>query len=419
MKILYYDCFSGISGDMNLAAMVELGVDKQYLIQELQKLQVSGYSIHFEHDQRKGISGTRADVILNEAIHHDPLLLHPTVEKNFIPCGHLKPMLNVSFYTHQNSRNYQDIQKLIKGSSLNDNVKEISLKIFKLIAEAESHVHGKPLSEIHFHEVGATDSIVDIVGAAICYDYLKPDKVLSSPIELGGGFVTCAHGTFPVPAPATLEILKGIPVKTGAVSVETTTPTGAAILGVLVNEFIDQPCFSIEKIAYGIGHRDNIIPNVLRVCLAYSADDGDHEAACITECNIDDMNPEMYEYVMNKLFEAGADDVFFQQIIMKKTRPAVKISALSDSHKVPQLERILLTETTTLGVRHYPVQKNMLQREIRTIETKWGLVHVKVGIFQGEVIKSKPEYLDCLNISKANNLPLADVYKEVISIFNY
>ena len=429
MKILYYDCFSGISGDMNLAAMVDLGVDKQYLIDELQKLNVSGYSIHFENDHRKGIFGIRADVILentdgnhhhhhhNDEHSHDHVAKHQ-VYNSQISTASLKPDAQSTSHTHDHNRNFSDIKLLIERSSLNNKVKELSVEIFRKIAVAEAHIHGKSIDEIHFHEVGAIDSIIDIVGAAICFDYLKPDKTISSPIQLGGGFVVCAHGTFPVPAPATLEILKGIPVKMGAVQVETTTPTGAAIIATLADEFNDQPSLSVEKVAYGIGHRDNVIPNVLRVYLANSVGDSDHQTACITECNIDDMNPEMYEYVMDKLFEAGADDVYFQPIIMKKTRPAIKISVLSGIQLAAKVEQILLTETSTLGVRKYDVQKSMLKREIKTIETKWGFVHLKVGYLNGEVIKSKPEYVDCLTISRTNNIPLMEVYKEVMSILN-
>lgn len=429
MKILYYDCFSGISGDMNLAAMIDLGVDKQYLIDELEKLNVSGYTINFEIDQRKGITGTRADVIIkNTSEHHNHHHheeehshdhdLHHKIPGYPLSVNHLKPVSQTTTHTHDHNRNFADIKQLIGSSSLNSKVKEISIEIFRKIAVAEAHVHGKSIDEIHFHEVGAIDSIVDIVGAAICFDYLKPDKIISSSVQLGGGFVVCAHGTFPVPAPATLEILKGIPVKSGAVQVETTTPTGAAIIATLADEFTDQPNFSVEKVAYGIGHRDNVIPNVLRVCLANLVDDYDHQTACIIECNIDDMNPEMYEYVMDKLFEVGADDVFFQPIIMKKTRPAIKISVLSDLELVSRIEQILLTETSTLGVRKYEVQKSMLHREFKTIETKWGNIRVKLGFLNGEVIKSKPEYIDCLNISRINKIPLTDVYKEVAGMLN-
>jgi hypothetical protein len=431
MKILYYDCFSGISGDMNLAAMVDLGVEKQYIIDELQKLHLSGYSIHFENDQRKGITGTRADVVLdnpNHSHHHSHPHAHPHSEGDHefsnkkpgfsLTTNQLKPVSKEEAHSHDQNRNFSEIKQIINSSTLNDHVKELSIEIFHKIAVAEAHVHGKSIDEIHFHEVGAVDSIVDIVGAAICFDWLKPDKVISSPVQLGGGFVKCAHGTFPVPAPATLEILKGIPVKTGAVQVETTTPTGAAIIATLANEFTDQPGFSMDKVAYGIGHRDNVIPNVLRVCMANDVTNTTYQDACIIECNIDDMNPEIYEYVMDKLFDAGADDVWFQPIIMKKTRPAITIRVLSGLSTAANLEQILLTETSTLGVRKYQVQKRMLQRNSKTIDTKWGSVSVKIGYLDGKAIKSKPEYNDCLLLSKKNNVPINDVYKEITRILN-
>lgn len=419
MKILYYDCFSGISGDMNMAAMIDLGVDQSYLINELKKLELSGYSISFTKDQRKGITGTRADVIIleNEG--------QKQITKTFSFDGlksvpHKQPQHN--HQTLHEDRNFKDIRKLILDSSLNENVKKISIDIFQKVAEAEAHVHGKSTEEVHFHEVGAIDSIVDIVAAAICIDYLKPEKIICSPVQLGGGMIKCAHGMFPVPAPATAEILKGKPVKLGAVEVETTTPTGAAILAVLVDEFTDQPAFNITKIAYGIGHRDNIIPNVLRVCWASSestvANDYLLATATIVECNIDDMNPEIYAYVIDKLLETGADDVYCQSIIMKKTRPAVKLSVLCQNSMVPMVEDILLKETSTLGLRKYEVRKTMLKRDWKSVKTKWGDVKVKLGYINGKIVKSKPEYEDCLSIAQSNNISITDVYNEVYSLIN-
>jgi uncharacterized protein (TIGR00299 family) protein len=405
---------------MNMAALIDLGVDQSYLINELKKLGVSGYSISFSKDQRKGITGTRADVIIQE---NEGLQLGA---KTFSFDG-LKSVSNKQLKhtpnTHQDVRNFRDIKKLIQESSLNEIVKKISIDIFQKVALAEAHVHGKPVDEVHFHEVGAVDSIVDIVGAAICIDFLKPDKIISSPVQLGGGMVKCAHGLFPVPAPATAEILKGKPVKLGAVQVETTTPTGAAILAALVDEFMDQPALNIIKIAYGIGHRDNILPNVLRVCWgssdSTSANDYLIANATIVECNIDDMNPEIYEYIMEKLLEAGADDVYLQSIIMKKSRPAIKLSVLCQNSLVSTVEDILFTKTSTLGLRKYEVQKTMLKRDWKTVKTQWGDVKVKYGYINGKIIKSKPEYEDCLNIARANNISIADVYNEVASLINF
>lgn len=255
MKVLYYDCFCGISGDMNLSALLDLGVDEAHVRRELSKLNLdTEYELLVKKDMKKGISGTRVDVVLKQAHHH-----HHESQSNMVhDHGH-----------HHDHRNLKDIENIIIKSSLSDQVKTVSLAIFMKVAEAEAKVHGKPLYEVHFHEVGAIDSIIDIVGAAVCLEYLKVDKIMASSVQLGGGFVKCAHGIIPIPAPATIEILKNIPVKSGIVPFETTTPTGAAILAANVGIFTDHMDFSIEKIGYGIGHRELEIPNLLRIYLGY------------------------------------------------------------------------------------------------------------------------------------------------------
>ena len=306
-KILYFDCFSGISGDMTMAALVELGVPEDYLKEELKKINLSGYHLHFKKDQRKGIFGLRADVHLHDDHHnhHD----HDHHDHDHHDHDH--------HHDHVH-RTFDDIKKLFESSGLSEKVNSTSLKIFRLIAEAEGKIHNKPADEVHFHEVGAVDSIVDIAAAAICLDYLNPDRIICSPLELGGGTVKCAHGVFPVPAPAALEILKGIPVKTGAVPFETTTPTGAAIMAACADEFTSSPAFQPEKIAYGVGHRDTEIPNVLRVMIARKTPENKEKDAVLLECNIDDMNPEFYEPLIEKSLKAGAYDTFLTPIIMKK-----------------------------------------------------------------------------------------------------
>lgn len=263
MKILYYDCFAGISGDMNLGAMIDLGVDQEYLLNELAKLRLeSEYEIKIEKKIKNGIHGVKVDVILkcHEDHNHEQNHHHE----------HEHHQHEHSHNYHHVHRNLGDIESIINDSGLNDNVKKMSIDMFKEVARAESKVHGKDLYEVHFHEVGAIDSIVDIVGAAICIDYLKPDKIMASHIEVGGGFVKCAHGLMPVPAPATVEILKGIPIKVGRVNFEMTTPTGAAILASNVESFVERTEFTIDKIGYGLGTRELEIPNVLRVYLSNS-----------------------------------------------------------------------------------------------------------------------------------------------------
>lgn len=413
MKVLFYDCFSGISGDMNLGAMIDLGVDADYLKNELKKLHVSGYEIKINKAIKKGIEGTRVEVVLLENTAETKPKLNPQSFK-IASSGHTHPVIQ----SHGHSdRTYTDIKDLIENSTLSDKVKELSLDMFYRVAVAEGKIHGKPVSEVHFHEVGAVDSIVDIVGAAICIDFLKPDKIIGTPPQLGGGFVKCAHGTFPVPAPATAEILKGIPVKTGAVNSETTTPTGAAILASLCSSFSEKNEFIPEKIAYGIGFKDFDIPNVLRVMLAEeSAKDEPSwqtEKSRLIECNIDDMSTEGFGFIMQKLFDAGADDVFIEPIYMKKNRPAQKISILSKTDLVDKLLTILFTETSTLGVRVLDCEKKMLERRRETIETRWGPVRIKYGMLNGKTIKAKPEYDDCIRIAGEYSLPLQFVIDEV------
>ena len=396
MKILYYDCFSGISGDMNLGALVDLGVDGEFLIKELSGLQLDAeYEIKINKGLKKGINGTKVDVILRHKDHS--LHQHETL------LGH-------------HHRNLKDIETIINGSSLNNRVKKSSLDMFRRIAEAEAQVHGKSIYEVHFHEVGAIDSIVDLVGAAIALDHLNVDKIMASPVQVGGGFVKCAHGLIPVPAPATVELLKGIPIKSGLVSFETTTPTGAAILAANVEEFTDKMEFSIEKIGYGLGNRDLEIPNVLRVFLGKTDRREENDEQYILETNIDDMNPEFYSYIEERLLEIGALDVFKTPIIMKKGRPATKLSILVDKKTEKAVLEIVFKETTSLGIRKSKVEKIMLKRKFLTVKTKYGDVTIKSSYYNGEPVKYKAEYEDCKKIAAENKIPIAKVYREVDKI---
>lgn len=383
MKILYYDCFCGISGDMNLGALIDLGVDKDYLNNELSKLNLnSEFQLEVRKAVKKNISGTKVDVIL----------------------------INEQEHVH---RHLTDVENIINKSSLNEKVKKLSLNIFMKIAEAEAKVHNKSIYEVSFHEVGAVDSIIDIVGAAIALDYLKVDKIAASPVQVGGGFVKCAHGVIPVPAPATVEILKGVPIKSGIVPFETTTPTGAAILAANVQEFTDKMEFIIEKTGYGIGNKDFEIPNVLRVYLGNSQRYENIEEQYIIETNIDDMNAEILSYAEEKLFEKGALDVFKTPIIMKKGRAATKLSVLFSEEKEKDMLQVIFRETTAIGVRKYKVEKIMLKREFTKLNTKYGEVTIKNSYFHGELVNSKAEYEQCKSIAIENNISLEKVYREI------
>jgi len=384
MRILYYDCFAGISGDMNLGALIDLGVDPDFLIAELQRLNIEGFHLEIQKDIRRGISGTKATVVIENQ-------------------------------ENEKHRHLRHVEELINQSTLSEKVKTMSLKIFDLIAVAEGKVHNISKEHVHFHEVGALDSIADIVGAAICLDYLKVDKVLSSPIQLGGGMVKCAHGLMPVPAPATTEIVRNVPVRTGLVQHEATTPTGAAILVATVDEFTDQINFKIQKTGYGIGQRDvSEVPNVLRVFL--SENDKTEESttlenAWMVECNIDDMNPEWYDHLFRKLFEAGASDVFLTPIIMKKSRPANTLSVLCNSNIKPEIKAIIFKNSTTIGLREYSVTKTVLERQERVIETELGKINVKYSYYQGKEIRFKPESDELTRLANSHGLSLNEVEK--------
>ncbi|MCD4769650.1 MAG: nickel pincer cofactor biosynthesis protein LarC [Bacteroidales bacterium] len=384
MNILFYDCFSGISGDMNLGAMLDLGIGEDYLRAELKKLNLDGWRLDVTNDQRHGIFGTKVTVV--QTIHE---------------------------HVH---RHLSDINKIISESTLSEDIKEVALKIFTEVAEAEASVHRMPMEKVHFHEVGAIDSIVDIVGAAICFNKLEIDKVIVSNIELGGGFVQCAHGNLPVPAPATAEIVKDLPVSVGGVNFEATTPTGAAILKTLGDEFRNQTNFRILRTGYGIGQKENPDkPNILRVQLGESdnSDAGGHTSYMV-ECNIDDMNPELYENVITRLFEAGAVDVFLTPVIMKKNRPGTKVSIITHSGHIEKIKEVLFKESTTLGLRLFAFEKHTLERKFETVETTLGKVTVKYSYYKGELVSVKPENSDCLEIARKTKIPLQKVHRIVM-----
>lgn len=410
-KILYYDCFSGISGDMNLAALVDLGVPKEHLEAELLKLGLKGYSLRFVPDSRKSIHGTRADVELEAEHGHEH--------------GHAHDHAHDHSHEH---RSYAAIVRLIEESGLSAAVKKRAQDIFRVLARAEAKVHGRPIEDVHFHEVGAVDSIVDIVGAAICLDWLKPDLVMASTVELGGGFVKTQHGLMPVPAPATAEILSGVPVRSGAVPFETTTPTGAAILAACVERFTDDKRFTVVKTAYGVGHRDTEIPNLLRVFLgeetasvpapgagtAVETAADAAEVGRVLECNLDDMNSEITGYLFDRLFSVGASDVYCTPILMKKNRPAVKVSVLCPAKAEAQIADVLLRETTTFGLRRFTVEKTSLERRVRMVSTSLGEVRLKNAFLDGKPLKSKPEFEDCRRIAEERGIPLREVYETVL-----
>jgi uncharacterized protein (TIGR00299 family) protein len=385
MKILFYDCFSGISGDMNLGAMIDLGVDNKFLTSELNKLNLKGWDLIAEKDQRHGIGGTKVTVkqTRHEHIH----------------------------------RHLSDIEKIISESSLDLKTKDLSMKIFMKLATAEAHVHGIPVNEVHFHEVGAVDSIIDIVGAAICFNSLNPDAVFVSTLELGSGFIKCDHGTLPVPAPATAEIIKGIPFKTGGVSFEATTPTGAAIIATLGTHFNPATPVRIDKIAYGVGQKENPdVPNLLRVFLGESEEPLTGHDALLLDCNIDDMNPEFFEHISDKLFMAGASDVYISRIIMKKGRPGNILNVICEPGLEGIVKEIIFTETTSVGIRTHTFRKDTLSRKFEVIKTSYGNVTIKHSFYKGKEVSCKPEFEECRKIAIEKGIPLKEIYNNIMAL---
>lgn len=431
LRVLYYDIFCGISGDMNLGALIDLGVDPEYLKKELSKLRIDDeFSLEIKKGTKKGISGTKVDVILkndthhheqNSEVHHNRHNYHEHGHSHDHEHGHHhgNGHSHGQDHHHHHERDYKVIKSMIENSDLGRTVKDLSIKMFYEIAAAEAKVHDKTIEDVHFHEVGAVDSIVDIVGSAICLDALKVDRILASPVQVGGGFVMCDHGKMPVPAPATAEILRGIPIRTGLVQKETTTPTGAVILKVNVSEYTANPSLVIEKTGYGLGTRDLEVPNVTRVFLGTLADEErpyeslQNAEQVILETNIDDMNAELYAYVEERLFDAGALDVYKTPIIMKKGRPAIKLTVLIQAKDRDTIIRIIFTETTSGGVREYPVMKYMMTKKYRKVSTEFGDVQVKDFHCYEDCVKSKAEYEDCARLARENQISIRMVYDAV------
>lgn len=385
MKIAYFDCFSGISGDMILGALADLGNDFSFIKKELKKLDLKGYSLSHKKVKRGVIETTRVDVKVTEK--------------------------------SSSKRNLKSIISIIKNSGLAEKIKNDSIKIFRRLAEAEATVHGTTINKIHFHEVGAIDSIVDIVGSVIGIHHLNISKIVSSSINIGSGFVKCDHGTLPVPAPAVVEMLRGVPCFSSGIRQELTTPTGAAVIVTLANEFGSLPELKTDRVGYGAGGKNlKEMPNALRIILGeLSIANELKKEIFVLETNIDDMNPEFYDVVMEKLFQAGAVDVFLTPIIMKKNRPATKLSVLTQQQNVEMLANEVLKNTTSFGIRFYPVERVMLEREFQEIETVLGKVKVKIGKRDGEVCHISPEYEHCKKISREQGIPIKKVYEEIQS----
>lgn len=383
MKTLYFDCSSGISGNMTLGALLEIIGDEKYLLEEIKKLNIDGYKIEISKKVKNGITGTYVDVILeHEHEHHE----------------------------HHEHRNLNDINEIIDNSSLETQTKELAKRIFLRVVKAESKVHNKPLEEVHFHEVGAIDSIIDIVGTAILINKIEPDKIIASVVNDGHGFIECAHGIISVPVPATSEIFANSSVKFKQIDIDTelVTPTGAGIIAELATEFVPLPTMTTKKIGWGAGSKDLKIPNVLKVY--YGEMEEQEGNIVVMETNIDDCGGEILGYTEELLFQNGALDVFFTPIFMKKNRPAYRLTVSCKKENMKKLQNIIFKETTTIGIRYRYENRTELEREFIELDTKYGKIKAKKVKNQDETY-IYPEYESIKELAIKNDIPLKDLYK--------
>jgi uncharacterized protein (TIGR00299 family) protein len=393
-KTLYIDCFSGIAGDMFLGALFDVGAPRDVVEQELKKLSLEDWSLEVEPGSIDGISGVDVHVRIGGVTEF---------EHRHSPDDH-------------HGRTYASIRDTLLASELKPAIKENALAVFECLAHAEGHVHGMAPEEVHFHEVGAVDAMIDIVGVCAAVDSLGVDRIVCAPLPMGRGFVECSHGRIPLPGPATLQILKGCPTKGVPIEGELVTPTGAALVKVLATEFGEYPEMNIEGIGYGLGDmRWPDRPNVVRLVLGMQETSSPSEV--VLEANIDDMNPEWFSPLMGRLLEAGAKDVWLTSIQMKKGRPGVQISVMASQDKAEALTMLLTRESSTIGVRSHGVERFKLDRREESVDSRFGPIRVKTAWDGDERVNMAPEYEDCLAISHREGIALKDVYMEATRAF--
>ncbi|MHC1718761.1 MAG: nickel pincer cofactor biosynthesis protein LarC [Acidaminococcaceae bacterium] len=414
MKAIYVETFSGISGNMFLGGLMNLGVPAEYITEEIAKMHLGNYEIIYNPVNKCGIEASYFNVLLaeeHEHHEHDHEDEHCHMHGHEHLHNHEKIALS---HNHHEHRNLANITEIINESTLSQSVKEKALKVFNVLAVAEAHVHGKPVDEVHFHEVGAIDTIIDIVGSVLALEYLGIEKVYVSRIQTGCGFVQCAHGLMPIPAPATAEILKNIPHYHGSIEKELVTPTGAALMAALAEPVADLPNnFAGSMIGYGAGTWDLSIPNVVRINLG-EINTENLDSLLVAECNIDDMSGELFPFVFEKLLSAGALDVWVTPIIMKKGRPAHKLSILASAEILEQIVLIVLRETSSLGLRYYPVKRKIASRGFIGTELADGNVVVKIATYKEEMVNIAPEYEDCKKIAEKTGKPLKNIIQAAI-----
>ncbi|HTZ81639.1 MAG TPA: nickel pincer cofactor biosynthesis protein LarC [Candidatus Acidoferrales bacterium] len=431
MRIAYLECFSGISGDMFLGALVDAGVSPQSLEGTVAALNV-GAKLQISRVVRSGISATKVDVWIggekdlpreeywakqeSAHHHHEHGDEHPHDHQQATH-RHEESSANDGHAHSHAHRGLSEIRKIINAAAISDSAKTTAIRTFEALGTAEAKIHNVPMEQVHFHEVGAVDAIIDIVCAAVGAEALGVDEIICSPLNVGGGTVKCAHGTFPVPAPATLEILKDAPVYSSGLQAELVTPTGAAIVKTLARRFATFPDLKIKKSAYGAGSRDFPgHPNVLRLVIGESATTlaakTSSETITVLEANLDDLNPQVFGYVMDRLLEEGALDAFGMPVQMKKNRPGTLLTVLCKPEDAGKLTQLLFTETTTLGVRRREEMRQALARRWENVRTPWGDVRIKIASMNGTVTNYAPEYEDCRRIAAEQHVPLKTVIQE-------
>lgn len=383
MKAAYFDCFSGISGNMILGALIDLGLDIEELRSRLSCLPLGGYRIDTARVNKRGITATYVDVVTQ---------------------GDDQP------------RTLDDVFNIIERSSIDEEVKKAGKQIFARLAAAEAKVHGHDVDTVHLYEVGATDTIIDVIGSLVGMKIMDIGGVSCSPLNLGRGMVQCSHGWLPVPAPVTAELVKGVRVYAGDVEAELTTPTGAAIITSVATDFGAMPALRVEGVGYGAGKMDLDVPNVLRIFVGQTTEQVEDymvELVTVLETNIDDMNPQFYDHIMERLMQTGALDVFLTSVQMKKNRPGTMLSVVAAGGGVEKLLEVIFAESTTLGVRVSETRRLSLPRYSRLIKTKYGEIRVKVAHRGDAAISMVPEYEDCRKAAKMHNVPISQVYAEV------
>ena len=423
MRIAYLECFSGISGDMFVGALLDAGVAPKILEDAVAALNI-GAHLKISRVNRSGIDATKVDVLVKDSTEGPRV----TVREHSHHSGEVRAHRDLHHpgpHHHGHGRGLDEIKKIIGAAKLAESAKHTAVLMFEKLGAAESKIHKVPIASIHFHEVGAVDAMVDIVCAAVGSEALGTDEFVSSPLNLGAGMVECAHGTFPVPAPATVELLKGAPVYSSGIQAELVTPTGAAIVSTLAKRFEPFPAMTIERIGYGAGSRNfDRHANVLRITVGTPeknpgtrATPASLETISILEANLDDLNPQVFGYVMERLLAAGALDVFGTPVNMKKNRPGTLLTVLSKPEAAENLAQIIFAETTTLGVRRREEKRQVLRRKWQTVSTHFGAVRIKIASMNGTVTGYAPEYEDCRRIAAEQRVPLKMVMQEALQEF--